>query len=67
MPLDSVRFDTLAMPEEDQEFLPTAGGLFRTTHWSAIVRAGHGDSAEWAAGLNELCQVYWRLALMFCV
>jgi RNA polymerase sigma factor (sigma-70 family) len=60
MPLDSVRFDTLAMPEEDHEFLPTASGLFRTTHWSAIVRAGHGDSVEWAAALNELCQVYWR-------
>jgi DNA-directed RNA polymerase specialized sigma24 family protein len=53
-------FDNLAMPEEASEFLPTAGGLFRTTHWSAIVRAGHGDSAEWAAALNELCQVYWR-------
>jgi RNA polymerase sigma factor (sigma-70 family) len=34
-------------------------GRFRTTHWSAVVRAGHGDSNEAHAALSELCQVYW--------
>ena len=42
-------------PESPSE----AGGQFRTTHWSAVVRAGHGDSSEVGAALNELCQVYW--------
>jgi RNA polymerase sigma factor (sigma-70 family) len=36
-----------------------ADGRFRTTHWSAVVRAGHGDSNEAHAALSELCQVYW--------
>jgi RNA polymerase sigma factor (sigma-70 family) len=36
-----------------------ADGRFRTTHWSAVVRAGHGDSDEAHAALSELCQVYW--------
>ncbi|HOW65997.1 MAG TPA: sigma-70 family RNA polymerase sigma factor [Candidatus Paceibacterota bacterium] len=32
---------------------------FRTTHWSAVFRAGQGERKEAAAALNELCQVYW--------
>src|ERR1051326_1994391 len=36
---------------------PTAvAGQFRTTHWSAVVRAGQGPAGP---ALSELCQVYW--------
>ena len=32
---------------------------FVTTHWSAVVRAGQGDSATGQEDLAELCRVYW--------
>jgi RNA polymerase sigma-70 factor (ECF subfamily) len=32
---------------------------FVTTHWSAVVRAAHPDSAEAQAALGELCRNYW--------
>jgi RNA polymerase sigma-70 factor (ECF subfamily) len=47
------------MPEEAPDTHSTAGGYFRTTHWSAVIRAGHGDPIEAEPALNELCQVYW--------
>lgn len=47
------------MPEEAQDITSAAAGLFRTTHWSAVVQAGRFDSGEAAVALNELCQVYW--------
>jgi RNA polymerase sigma factor (sigma-70 family) len=47
------------MPDEAPETHPAAGGHFRTTHWSAVVRAGHGDSSEAGTALDQLCQVYW--------
>lgn len=36
-----------------------AGARFRTTHWSAVVRAGQGDSAIAGPALDELCRIYW--------
>jgi RNA polymerase sigma factor (sigma-70 family) len=47
------------MPEPGHEGLSVAASQFRTTHWSAVVRAGNSDSIEAASALNELCQVYW--------
>jgi RNA polymerase sigma factor (sigma-70 family) len=47
------------MPDEASETDSAAGGRFRTTHWSAVVRAGHGDASEAGPALNELCEVYW--------
>ena len=32
---------------------------FATTHWSAVIRAGHGDSTSAREALAELCQTYW--------
>lgn len=32
---------------------------FSTTHWSVVLEAGHGDSAEVAAALEQLCRTYW--------
>lgn len=48
-----------AMPEEAPETHCTAGNHFRTTHWSAVIRAGQGNPIEAEPALNELCQVYW--------
>jgi RNA polymerase sigma-70 factor (ECF subfamily) len=36
-----------------------ASDLFRTTHWSVIVAARDGESAEARAALAELCETYW--------
>jgi RNA polymerase sigma factor (sigma-70 family) len=47
------------MPEETTESNAVAGAQFRTTHWSVVVRAGHGNAPEAGPALNELCQVYW--------
>lgn len=32
---------------------------FRTTHWSVVQRAGHGEPVESAAALEALCRDYW--------
>lgn len=47
------------MREETTESNAVAGAQFRTTHWSVVVRAGHGNAPEAGPALNELCQVYW--------
>jgi RNA polymerase sigma factor (sigma-70 family) len=49
----------MAMSESKPQTPGAAYGRFRTTHWSAVVRAGHGDSDEAHAALSELCQAYW--------
>jgi RNA polymerase sigma factor (sigma-70 family) len=47
------------MQEPGCENFSAAAGQFRTTHWSAVVRAGNSDSTDAASALDELCQVYW--------
>lgn len=34
-------------------------GGFPPTHWSVVLTAGHGKSAQAAEALTELCQTYW--------
>ena len=34
-------------------------GLFTTTHWSVVLRAGDGDSPQAASALEQLCRTYW--------
>jgi hypothetical protein len=48
MPTDS--------PALESDFTPRD---FRTTHWSIVLRARRGDSAESAAALEALCRGYW--------
>lgn len=38
---------------------PGGNSAFTTTHWSAVVTAGHGHAAEAAAALETLCRAYW--------
>ncbi len=35
------------------------GGIFATTHWTAVLAAGHGDSPQADVALEELCRTYW--------
>jgi RNA polymerase sigma-70 factor (ECF subfamily) len=36
-----------------------AGGIFATTHWTAVLAAGHGGSQQSEVALEELCRTYW--------
>ena len=38
----------------------SSGGIFATTHWSAVFTARDGDSVEALAALERLCRSYWR-------
>ena len=41
--------------------MPTGGAVhFHTTHWSAVVTAGQGESPAAAKALAALCCTYWR-------
>jgi DNA-directed RNA polymerase specialized sigma24 family protein len=37
----------------------TGGRVFATTHWTAVLEAGRGDSPQAHAALEELCRTYW--------
>jgi|SRR6185503_10965828 len=45
--------------ETPTPFLAEAG-LFRTTHWSAVLAAGRSPGPEASAALESLCRAYWR-------
>ena len=34
-------------------------GIFATTHWTAVLAAGRGDSPQADTALEELCRTYW--------
>ena len=35
------------------------GGIFATTHWTAVLAAGRGSSRQADVALEELCRTYW--------
>jgi RNA polymerase sigma-70 factor (ECF subfamily) len=39
--------------------MPLAGGVFATTHWTAVLAAGRCDSPHAQVALEELCHTYW--------
>lgn len=41
------------------------GGVFATTHWSVVVKAGDSRSPEAASAMERLCQVYWYPLYVF--
>jgi RNA polymerase sigma-70 factor (ECF subfamily) len=41
------------------DFTSGSPQTFATTHWSDVLGARHGDSAEAAAALERLCRTYW--------
>jgi RNA polymerase sigma-70 factor (ECF subfamily) len=40
---------------------------FQTTLWSVVLRAGSADAAPKHAALSELCRLYWKPLLVFCL
>ena len=46
-------------PEKPSELAGQAAGVFATTRWSVVVRAGDTESPEAAAAMERLCQSYW--------
>lgn len=40
-------------------------GVFATTHWSVVVRAGDSQSEEVTSALERLCQTYWYPLYVF--
>jgi RNA polymerase sigma-70 factor (ECF subfamily) len=36
-----------------------SGGVFATTHWTAVLAVGRGDSRLAEVALEELCRTYW--------
>lgn len=44
---------------------PGPAGVFATTHWSVVVRAGDSQSPEAASALERLCQTYWYPLYVF--
>lgn len=46
--------------EGDHGSFPTAHGVFVTTRWSRVVKAGDLEQADAGEALAELCRDYWR-------
>src|ERR1051325_3643434 len=47
------------MAEQSHGARGQGGGVFLTTHWSVVVRAGDSRSPDAAAAMERLCQTYW--------
>ena len=46
-------------PAEATEATGAGRDVFATTHWTAVIAAGHGGSQEAEVALEELCRRYW--------
>lgn len=49
----------MSFQQKSNESAIAAVGVFATTHWSAVVRAGDSGSPEAAAAMERLCRTYW--------
>lgn len=45
--------------KEDSVGSVAISGRFNTTHWSVVLQAGNGASAQRSAALEKLCRAYW--------
>jgi len=50
---------SVSFPEKMSEAHAQPAGVFATTHWSVVLRAGDSTSPEAALALEQLCQSYW--------
>jgi DNA-directed RNA polymerase specialized sigma24 family protein len=55
----------MASSEQPSESRLQPAGVFATTHWSVIVRAGDSQSSEAASAMERLCQTYWYPLYVF--
>jgi RNA polymerase sigma-70 factor (ECF subfamily) len=49
----------MSLPSRNSKVALASAAHFRTTHWSLVLSAGHGDSPAAGAALERLCQDYW--------
>lgn len=63
-PLDRVGAcgQSLSVPEPGSTPLSPGSTVFQTTHWSVVLQAASGDSAE---ALERLCRAYWYPLYVF--
>jgi RNA polymerase sigma factor (sigma-70 family) len=52
-------------PEHTEPSRGQPAGVFATTHWSVVVRAGDSRSPEAASAMERLCQTYWYPLYVF--
>jgi len=52
-------------PEQPPQSGAEGVGVFATTHWSVVVRAGDSGSPEAASAMERLCQTYWYPLYVF--
>jgi RNA polymerase sigma-70 factor (ECF subfamily) len=53
------------MGEQPLESRGEVRGVFATTHWLVVVRAGDSGSPDAAAAMERLCQTYWYPLYVF--
>jgi len=46
-------------PDADHASPSRAGGVFATTHWSVVLKAGGTESQAAQEALEQLCRMYW--------
>jgi len=49
----------MALPDSNVGCSPPRGQWFATTHWSVVLAAGEGNSAQATDALEKLCRTYW--------
>src|SRR5262245_33472371 len=49
----------MALADSESRPRHGAAGWFATTHWSVVLAAGRGDTAQAAEALQKLCRAYW--------
>src|SRR6516225_2942973 len=52
-------------PEQPSASAGQGAGIFATTHWSVVVRAGDSRSPEAATAMERLCRIYWYPLYVF--
>lgn len=52
-------------PEQPTESPAQRAGVFATTHWSVVVRAGDSRSPEADSAMERLCRTYWYPLYVF--
>lgn len=56
----SLHIDAMLPPKLQADLNESAPGVFLTTRWSLVVRAGDDDERTAAQALSDLCRDYWR-------
>ena len=55
----------MSAPEQPSKSTGPGAGVFATTHWSVVVRAGDSGSPEAVSAMERLCRTYWYPLYVF--